>query len=252
MTALVARLRSLPSWQITLTGALLVLGFLIAAQLSAEGPRIRYTSQERAPLVETVLGLQAQQQALRARIFQVRSQIGTLEAQLPGSAALEKGLNSQLEQARIDGGLVQIAGPGLAFRLEDASGAAGSGSADGLVTSRDVRALVQELWLAGAEAVSVNGERIVTTTAILDIGNSVLVNSAYLAPPYEIKAIGPTDLYDRVSRSASFVEFVRGRIDPAGLRLSFAEISGDQKVTIPAFAGTVSGRYIRPPLRAGT
>jgi uncharacterized protein YlxW (UPF0749 family) len=251
MTALVTRLRSLPSWQITLTAALLVLGFLIAAQLSAEGPRIRYTSQERAPLVETVLGLQAQQQALKARIFEVRSQVVALEAQLPGSAALEKGLNRQLEQARIDGGLIQIAGPGLAFRLEDASGS-GSGSGDGLVTARDVRALVQELWLAGAEAVSVNGERIVTTTAILDIGNSILVNSAYLAPPYEIKAIGPTDLYDRVSKSASFVEFVRGRIDPSGLRLSFAEIAGDRTVTIPAFAGTVSGRYIRAPLRAGT
>ena len=244
MTAVMARLRAMPSWQITLTGALLVLGFLIAAQLSAEGPRIRYTSQERAPLIETVLGLQAQQQALKARIFELRSSISGLEAQLPGSAALEKSLNDQLERARVSGGLVQLTGPGIAFHLEDADGAGASGSGDGLVTARDVRALVEELWLAGAEAVSVNGERYVATTAILDIGNSILVNNAYLAPPYEIRAIGASDLYDRLSKSASFVEFVQRRINPSGVRLSFAEL---KDVIIPAFAGTVSGRYIRAP-----
>jgi len=243
MTAVARRLRELPSWQVTLSAALLVLGFLVAAQLSAEGPRIRYTSQERVPLVETVIGLQTQQDSLKDRILALRAQIGDLEAELPASAAQEKALNAELEQARIASGLAQLAGPGLVFKLEDADGALGNANADGLVTARDVRILIQELWLAGAEAISVNGERITTTTAVLDIGNSILVNSAYLAPPYQITAIGPTDLYDRVSGSASFVEFVTSRVDPSGIRLSFAEI---ESVTVPAFAGTVSGRYIKP------
>jgi uncharacterized protein YlxW (UPF0749 family) len=249
MSGLLARVRRLPSWQITLTAALLVLGFLIAAQLSAEGPRIRYTSQERAPLVETVIGLQDQQNALKDRIRQLRAQIGDLEAQLPGSAALEKTLAADIERARIAGGLVQLTGPGIAFRLEDADVAGNASRSDGLVTARDVRTLVEELWLAGAEAVSVNGERMVTTSAILDIGNSILVNNAYLAPPYEIKAIGPADLYDRLTGAASFTEFVGTRIDPAGLRLTFAELDA---VTVPAFAGSVSGRYIRPTVTTGT
>lgn len=247
MTAVVRRLRELPSWQVTLSAALLVLGFLIAAQLSAEGPRIRYTSQERVPLVETVIGLQAQQESLKDRILELRSQIGALEAELPASAAQEKALNAELEKARIDSGLVQLAGPGLVFKLEDADGAVGNGNTDGLVTARDVRVLIQELWLAGAEAISVNGERITTTTAVLDIGNSILVNSAYLAPPYQVTAIGPKDLYDRVSGSASFVEFFTSRIDPSGIRLSFAEV---ESVTVPAYAGTVAGRYIRSTVPA--
>ena len=58
-----------------------------------------------------------------------------------------------------------------------------------------MRTVVEELWLAGAEGVAVNGERVTVATAILDIGGSVLVNSAYLAPPYQVSAIGPTDLY---------------------------------------------------------
>jgi uncharacterized protein YlxW (UPF0749 family) len=246
VTVIVRRLRGLPSWQVTLSGALLVLGFLIAAQLSAEGPRIRYTSQERVPLVETVLGLQSQQDALKDQILALRSQINTLEAELPASAAQEKALNTDLEKARLASGLTQITGTGLVFKLEDAGGG-GNTNADGLVTARDVRTLVQELWLAGAEAIAINDERYTTTTAILDIGNSILVNSAYLAPPYQVAAIGPTDLYSRLSSSASFAEFVRTRIDPSGIHLSFAELD---KVTIPAFAGTVAGHYIRPTVPA--
>ena len=241
MNSLVRRFRAVPSWQVTLSVALLGLGFLIAAQLSAEGPRIRYTSQERAPLIETVLGLQTQQDALKARILDLRGQISSTEGQLPASAAQEKALNAELERARIQAGLVQLQGSGLIFRLEDAD-AVGGGNTDGLVTARDVRIVVQELWLAGAETVSVNGERVVVTTAILDIGNSILVNSAYLAPAYEIRAIGHSDHYSRITGAASFVEFIRDRVSPAGLRLSFAELDS---VTIPAYAGTVSTRYMR-------
>ncbi len=242
MNPVARRLRSIPSWQVTLSVALLALGFLIAAQLSAEGPRIRYTSQERAPLIETVLGLQTHQDELKARILELRAQIRATEAQLPGSAAQEKTLNADLERARIQSGLVQLTGTGLVFRLEDADTVGAPGSTDGLVTARDVRIVVQELWLAGAEAVSVNGERVVGTTAVLDIGNSILVNSAYLAPPYEIRAIGPPDLYARLTGAASFVEFVRDRVSPAGLRLSFAEL---ERVTVPAYAGSVAARYMR-------
>src|SRR3972149_4822218 len=96
---------------------------------------------------------------------------------------------------------------------------------------------------AGGRLVGAGG----APTGILDLGNSILVNSAYLAPPYEVRAIGPADLYTRLTSAASFVEFVQRRIDPAGLRLSFAELD---EVTVPAFAGTVSGRYLRPDLSA--
>ncbi|TAK00280.1 MAG: DUF881 domain-containing protein [Chloroflexota bacterium] len=241
MTAVVARLRALPSWQVTLSGALFVLGFLIAAQLAAEGPRVRYTSQERAPLIETALGLQDQQNALQAQILDLRARIVELEAEEPGSEALVREINAALEHARLAGGLVQITGPGIIFRLEDAENP--GTERDSLVTARDIRTLVQELWLAGAEAISINGERVTTTTAILDIGNAILANSAYLAPPYEVRTIGADDLYERLTTSASFVEFVRSRIEPYGLRLSFSELD---EVTVPAYAGTIRSHYARP------
>lgn len=247
MSDVLNRLRSLPSWQVTLAGALLVLGFLIAAQLAAEGPRIRYTSQERAPLIETAVELQAQQDALQDQILELRTRIRELEAGEPGSEAVVRELNAALEHARIAGGLIQLAGPGIIFRLEDAESPADT--TDALVTARDIRTLIQELWLAGAEAIAVNGERVTTGTAVLDIGNAILANSAYLAPPYQVNAIGPSDLYERLTASPAFLEFVRARIEPYGLRLSFAEL---ESVTVPAYAGTIRSRYARPAASAGS
>jgi uncharacterized protein YlxW (UPF0749 family) len=121
--------------------------------------------------------------------------------------------------------------------------AADATEADYLVGSRDLRTVIDELWLGGAEAISVNGERITPTSSLVDIGTSILVNSAYLTPPYQITALGPPDLYDRLSTEPGFVDFVQARAEAYGLRLSFAEPG---EVDIPAFAGTVSLRYSRP------
>jgi uncharacterized protein YlxW (UPF0749 family) len=246
VSALVARLRGFPSVEVTLSMALLVLGFLIAAQIAAEGPRIRYSTEERSPLIATALELQAQQDTLKADILGLRQQIGQLEAQDPGAAESLRRLYADLEQARLAAGLIAISGPGLAFRFED--GTPGSG-VDALVSAQDVRVLVQELWLAGAEGISVNGERLAATSAVIDIGGSILVNSAYLAPPYTITAVGPPDLYDRLQGSVAFVEFVQGRIERSGMSLSVAQL---ETVDLPAFAGTVNLAFAKPEPSGGT
>ena len=199
------RIRAIPSWQVTLGVALLALGFLIAAQLASEGPRVRYTTQERT--------------AARRDRARAAGPAGRAQGPDPRPAGQDPGasrprarvrptvvrqLNDDLQQARIAGG------PHRADRDRASSSSSrtrrtpvppdGSES-DYLVGSRDIRTVVEELWLAGAEAIAVNGERITPTTAIIDIGTSVLVNSAYLAPPYQVTAIGPPDLYDRLSES---------------------------------------------------
>jgi uncharacterized protein YlxW (UPF0749 family) len=239
------RLRTIPSWQVTLGVALLALGFLIAAQLSAEGPRIRYTTQERSPLVETANGLQLQQDALKDDIVRLRKQIQDLEAAGQGSAALVVELNRRLEEARIAAGLIPLTGTGIVLQLEDSTLPLppDGHEADYLVSARDIRTVVEELWLAGAEAVSVNGERVTTSTAVLDIGGSILVNSAYLAPPFQVSAIGPTDLYDRLLESQGFRDFIDTRRGTFGLGVSVAE---PERVDVPQFAGTINLVHGRP------
>jgi uncharacterized protein YlxW (UPF0749 family) len=243
---LVARLRAIPSWQVTLGVALLALGFLIAAQLASEGPRTRYTTLERSPLVDTARDLQSRQDSLKAQVLDLRAKIQEAELRGQGSAALVRDLNEELRVARIAAGLIPLQGRGLVFQLEDSDQPVPPGGveSDYLVSARDVRVLVEELWLAGAEAVSINGERIAQSSAIIDIGGSVLVNSAFVAPPYQISAIGPGDLYGRVAASQGFQSFVAARADAFGIRLSLLE---SDAVNVPAYAGVVTLRYARTP-----
>jgi uncharacterized protein YlxW (UPF0749 family) len=251
VSALLARGRRPASWQIALFAALLVLGFLVAAQARAEVPRVRYTTQERAPLVETVLALQAQQESLKDRILALREQMQAVEEGAVGSDTLVRQLNDALLGARVAAGLVALEGPGLVLQLEDSPGPVppGGALADYRVTAHDLRSVVDELWLAGAEAVAVNGERVVPSTSILDIGGTVLVNSAYLAPPYQVSAIGPADLYDVLAASPGFVELIRARAEPFGIRVSFAQ---PESIVVPAYAGSATLRYARPPAPSPT
>jgi uncharacterized protein YlxW (UPF0749 family) len=239
MTALAARLRSLPSWQVTLTLALAALGFLVAAQLRSEGPRVRYTSQERSPLIETVLSLQRNQDALKDRILDLNAQIRSLQGAGEGNAALVRDLNDQLENARIAAGLVALEGPGLVLQLDDSTLPVPNDTtaSDYLVTAQDLRTVVAALWEAGAEAIGINGERVTAVTAISDIGGTVLVNYAYLTPPYQVTALGPKGLYDHLTGVPSFAELVRTRADAFGLQIGFAE---PDRVVVPAYAGPVN------------
>ena len=244
VTALGTRIRRIPSWQVTLGAALLALGFLIAAQLASEGPRIRYTSLERTPLVETALDLQAQQESLKQQVLDLRTAIQQLEAAGQGGTAVTRDLNDQLQKARIAAGLVAMSGPGVVIRLTDSSLPVpqDGNSRDYLVSGQDVLAVVEELWLAGAEAVAVNGERVTSSTAVVDIGGSVLVNSAYLAPPYDVKAIGPAPMYDTLLASPGFVDFVRSRSETFGIGISYAVLD---QVDLDAYAGSLNLRYGR-------
>jgi uncharacterized protein YlxW (UPF0749 family) len=246
VSTLAARVRAVPGWQLALFGALVALGFLVAAQVRAEAPRVRYTTQERQPLVETVVALQAQQEALKEQILELRSRIAAAEADAAGSDQLVRQLHDALASARVAAGIVALEGPGIVLQLEDSLAPVqpGDSAADYLVSARDLRTAVEELWLAGSEAVAINGERITPTTALVDIGGSILVNSAYLAPPYQVVAIGPSDLYDQLVAAPGFVELVQARAERFGIRISFGQ---PESVVVPAYAGSVPLRYARQP-----
>jgi uncharacterized protein YlxW (UPF0749 family) len=240
-----SRLRRVPTWQVALGLALLVLGFLVVAQFQSNGPRVQYATDERGPLVETAIGLQDQQDGLKAQILELRNQINDLETKGAGSVATATDLGVRLQNARLAAGLIALQGPGVVLQLRDSGQTVlpGDNPDDYLVSASDVRTVVESLWLAGAEGIAVNGERITTGTAILDIGGTILVNSAYLAPPYQVAAIGPADMLDRLNASAAFEAFVQARAQGFGIQIDFAEPS---EVDLPAYAGTISLRYAQP------
>ena len=239
------RWRRPASWQITLAAALLALGFLVAIQFQSQTPRARYSTQERPPLVETALQLSERQEALKDGIVELRAEIQALENDVSAGDAEVAALNGQLIEARNAASLVDLKGPGVALQFDDAAGPLppDASASDYRVQAEDLRDLLTALWLSGAEAVAINGERITATTAIIDIGGTVLVNSAYLAPPYVVTAIGGGDLYDQLISSGLLRRLLEERVQPFGLELRAGPLD---EVEVPAYSGNIRLVEARP------
>jgi uncharacterized protein YlxW (UPF0749 family) len=108
----------------------------------------------------------------------------------------------QLAALELAAGVAPVTGPGLVVLIDDAAepdgqdGAGGAGdpaadsTADGRVQDSDLQDVVNALFGAGAEAISINGLRLTAQTAIRSAGEAILVDFRPLSPPYTIRAIG--------------------------------------------------------------
>ena len=124
----------------------------------------------------------------------------------------------------------------------------GENPANYIVLVDDLRDIVTALWASGAEGISINGERLVATSSIYAVGASILVNTAFLSPPFRIEAIGPSGLMDRFLANPAYLERVAQRIDVFGLE--FATAASD-KLELPAFIGNTRFRWAVPSEGAG-
>jgi len=229
----------------TRVAALAVIGFLLAVSYQYAAASQPETSRARAGLVADVRARRQATDELQKHADKLREDVvRERDAALSGD-----GEAARLQILDAHTGLAKVRGDGVVVRLVDAptpvdpvTGKRATTN-PGRVLDRDLQDIANELWRLGAEAIAVNGERVTVSTAILDIGGSVLVNSAYLSPPYQISAIGPKDTYTRLSQAPAFVAFVRARGETFGVQISFAQPSD---ITIPAFAGSLNLRYGRP------
>jgi uncharacterized protein YlxW (UPF0749 family) len=180
--------------------------------------------------------------ALRGQVDQLRRQIDTIQAAEASRQSSLAGQQRLLAGADLLAGLVPVHGSGLRVVLDDSTRKTSpSGNVDDLVIhSQDIQAVVNALWLAGAEAVSVNDERLVSTSAVLCVGNTLLLNGTVHSPPYRVAAVGATR--DRFETD-SLVKALHDDATTFGLRFS---VTGDDNLMVPAYQGGTALRYARP------
>jgi len=102
--------------------------------------------------------------------------------------------NQQLQEAKMNAGLIAVAGPGLQITLDDSKRAA-IGQEDPklcVIHEEYIREIFNALWNGGAEAIAVNGQRVTTNTEVVCSGSYIQINGTRQMPPYVIEAIGDT------------------------------------------------------------
>jgi uncharacterized protein YlxW (UPF0749 family) len=164
--------------QISLALLAFLLGFLIVTQTHTQ----RLVSKARAS------GSSAEQSVILSSLVEanadLRAEVSALEAQLSdsrraGSGGLLEDLVSELNRIKMVNGLVEVSGPGIEVRVV------------GPLNALNVQDLVNELRNAGAEAVALNGQRLVLWSAIAaDDAGWLVVDGVRIASPYLFEAIG--------------------------------------------------------------
>ena len=159
------------SYQLALVLVGLVLGFMLTAQY-----RVTREIQSNEPVQRTK---------------QLSTQLDKVSA---GPQVSE--IKEALEHARIEAGVIEVSGPGVEVILNDSNIALKPGQNPNLYVlhDEDILRVLNELRAAGAEAVSINGQRLLATTEVRCTGPTILLNkNKRLAPPYVITAIGNPD-----------------------------------------------------------
>jgi uncharacterized protein YlxW (UPF0749 family) len=178
-------------WRAAVPVAVAVAGLLFATSaINANGTDLRggrfddLASLVQARSVE-VNDLRSQAAALQASIDQLARQVHDQRV-----ARLQRRLSRMAPAA----GLTPVSGPGLSVTLDDAPRNQQVPPAIGanalVVHQQDIQAVVNALWAGGAEAMSLQGQRVIATTGIKCVGNTVVLHGVPYSPPYRIVAIG--------------------------------------------------------------
>jgi uncharacterized protein YlxW (UPF0749 family) len=184
--------------------ALLALGVLIAVTTLQTRSASPVDAQERSSLVSQIHDREADISRLANRNDRLQTDVGTLQSSAEQLGGKGDALLDALNRARLLTGAIPATGPGLRIVADDeANGQAGSG---GTILDVDLQVMVNGLWQAGAEAISINGNRLGSLSAIRTAGRAITVNYNSLIPPYVVTAIGDPDTLE-----AAFAETPGGQ-----------------------------------------
>jgi uncharacterized protein YlxW (UPF0749 family) len=187
----------------------------------------------------TAAGLDRQAAGLGARLSRLRTR----------ALSDSSGLQQQLQRLQVLAGALPVSGPGVEVTLGEPSAKTGPSAAPTrgasiatILTDRDVRSVVNQLWSDGAEAVAVNGIRLTPLSAIRFAGQAVLVDLEPITSPYRIDAIGDADALDTGFAASSVASRYLTLQQADGIAFGFAEHTSLQ---LPA-AAVPALRYASP------
>ena len=204
-----------------LTATCLILGVIIGVQVNTV--KQQRVSTENQRLSEVVLALNQMQAERDALLEQNKALEKTLKEGSFGAGA---------EELLSFAGLTEVTGAGVTVIMNDASTRGGGDMNAYLVHAEDLLSVVNELNGAGAKAVSINGQRMVSGSAITCAGSIVMVNGVRVAAPFEIVAVGEADVMEAALR---FPGGVIDNLAPWGIEIS---VHKEAAVTVPAYTQT--------------
>lgn len=209
----------------------MILGFMISVQFKTTQdikvtPQLQRAEELQLRLTQT----EKERDDLKEELQAVREKLG-------GEAG-----SKQLDAIQMSAGLYAVSGPGVVVTIDDSKRQSKAGENPNLylIHDDDMLKVINELWAAGAEAMSINGQRLIDRSEIRCAGPTLSVNNVRYSPPYEITAIGdPKNLENALRMRGGVVETLQFW----GIQLSIKTV---EQAEIPAYKGPVKYEFAQP------
>jgi len=233
-----------PSWRLLVPVTCVLAGVLfVTSAISSGGTDLRAG---RFSDLASLVNQQSQQvQALRARARTLNEHVNALSGKV-GAQHVSKARQETLA-LRGPVGLDPVTGPGMTVTLDDApSGVIASADTNPnnlVVHQQDIQAVANALWAGGAEAMTIQGQRVIATTGIKCVGNTVVLHDVPYSPPYVISAIGDPEAMLTSLNNNPYLIIYRQYVERWQLGYSVAP---REQLRLPGFSGSVELSYARP------
>lgn len=226
---------------LALTLPALLLGYLVAAQVSTQNASSQLAVRYNTPLIDAVNALQNEQNDMKAQLAALRAKLDAIQAATATRSGTAAELARQLAEQKLRAGLVPLVGEGVVVALDDAKGVVNARTLEkSICHSTDITDIINSGWKAGAEAISVNDERVVGTSSVYCVGSTIMVNGTLMSPPFAVAIIGRQDRLLRVFDDPSELTDIKQRRELHGLGFS---VSRQREVRVPAFTGGLGAHY---------
>ena len=224
--------RRLAAVLVALTALLAGLLFATSAE-TAQGTDLR--SDRRLQLTDLVAQERAEVARQEATAAALRREVSAANEQASDRDARVATARAQADALERAAGLEPVAGPALTVSLDDAPRTATSDNPDDLVVhQQDVQAVVNALWAGGAEAMTLMGQRVISTSAVRCVGNTVVLHGQVYGPPFVVTAIGDQErMRTSLSLEPGVLLFQR-YVERFGLGYA---VTAQDDVRLPAYEG---------------
>ncbi|HET8768594.1 DUF881 domain-containing protein [Phycicoccus sp. M110.8] len=177
----------------------------------------------------------------------LRTQVDQLSAkQAPGDLRVTQ-LTRQADKLQLEAGTEAVTGPTVKVTLTDAKNVPdplpdGFTVDDYVVHQQDVQAVVNALWQGGAEAMMLMDQRVISTSAVRCVGNTLILQGRVYSPPYVITAMGDPMALRAALNTSPAVQIYRQYVDAVGLGY---DLQTRPQQTFPAYAGSINLQFAR-------
>ena len=230
-------------WRLLAPTVFVVAGTLfVTSAVSSDGTDLRAG---RYGNLESVVQQQKNEtDRLRARANALSTEVQRLSESLDDTRV--SAAQSRVDALEGPAGMEAVAGPAITVTLDDAPDEiiAGAGvDANYLVVhQQDIQAVANALWTGGAEAMTVQDQRIISTTGIKCVGNTVRLHGVPYAPPYEITAVGdPSAMLATLNENP----YIDGYLDYVDRYQLGWDVEVDDSVQLPSYEGSLDLDYAR-------